>query len=184
MTYKLPAVVKRDEFGLPRLPDGRSLHPVIEEIAGGKVMSKACRDYGISPFVLWHWRKQDPDLDTAILTALEISAEDDVGEAWEIAKGLTPMNWQADRAKMQYLQWRAGKRFARVYGDRAPVINVGDQLTAIQFVVSDGEGQARQVPLTVALETAMAAAKGRRSQWITQPAIDGEAQVIENEGES
>jgi len=123
--YIVPATVKRDQYGLPIPPNGGSLFKVIERIADGKPVAEACEAEGIKPMLFYHWQSQDAALKAAAQTAYEISAENDVDRCAAIAEKINNENWQAERVRMQFYQWRAGKRFARLYGDKqAPAANV------------------------------------------------------------
>jgi hypothetical protein len=126
MAYKLPANVKYDKHGLPTIPpDGRSFMPVITDMANGASIIKACNNANINPMMFWHWRAQSPELDAAAKMALEIGGERDMDRAEQCIDDMTNDNVQVNREKVRFYQARAGKKFARLYGDKQqPVANV------------------------------------------------------------
>lgn len=120
MGYNPPDINKRDKHGLP-IYEGKSLFPVIEDIAIHGSISKAAREHGFSPFLFYAWRKNDPILNDAITVALQVAADDLVEACDKESDNMTNENYQVARERIRHYTWKASKLYPRAYGNDAKV---------------------------------------------------------------
>lgn len=96
--------------------------------------AEACKANGINPIKFWALRRTHPVIDEAYITALELGGESMAQKAIAAAEDATPEMFQVNRLKFDAYRWAAGKRYARVYGDKAGSVQITNNVSTVTQV--------------------------------------------------
>jgi hypothetical protein len=92
---------------------------ICERMIEGEDLVSICKsEHMPSRATLYRWMDGSPDLETRIARAREGLADYDASQIAEIARTSTKATAEGDRVRLAALQWLAGKRAPKRYGDK------------------------------------------------------------------
>jgi hypothetical protein len=114
------------------------------EIIAGASVASIC---GTSVFPhnessLWRYLHKDQEFASIIARAMETRSDRDIEECRSIAMGATAETWQLAQMQIRTLQWEAGKRRPKKYGDKLAHTGAsgdGPIELIVKHIGSDGE---------------------------------------------
>jgi hypothetical protein len=122
-------------MGAPTYYQQENVTAILEAIAAGASLTKACQKLGIPWKTVWNWRTRHPDFRAAYDRAVEERAHAQAEEVLDIADDDTrdvierkgkdgaahlvqnTVRVQRDRLRIQARQWSMGKALPERYGD-------------------------------------------------------------------
>jgi hypothetical protein len=120
----------------PKLDDADVIDELIERIIAGESIVVICSEESMpSARSLYREMANKPEFGVTIARAQEIGQSAAVDKCREIAEKSTPDSWQRDKFLVSTIQWEAGKRQAKRFGDKLDM-NLGGEVV-VKRVVSD-----------------------------------------------
>lgn len=150
----------RSEVHVLRLPVGRPskfsetvARHIIEQMHMGRTLIDICRQDSIAPHVVtvYRWLEMRSDFASAVARARKALAAHTEQRIVEAIEKTAQSTANADRVKIQGLQWLAARRDPAVYADRAPGVDVTinlDTLVAGSYAL-ERKREAKQVEAKV-----------------------------------
>jgi hypothetical protein len=123
------------EMGRPAIEWTPAMVESIEtEILSGRSIASICGTdvFPHNESTFWRHVAADKDFASIIARAVEGRSDRDIEQCREIAMGATAENWQLAQFQVRTLQWEAGKRKPKVYGDK--LAHTGEDGGAIQLL--------------------------------------------------
>lgn len=124
--------------GIPDIKEIPRLRELLLAIVAGSTMRDACKSIGLSPFMFWKYRKQNPDLDDAYEAATVMAREEVAQECLRIAKATTYETVSADRLLVETLKWQAARVLGgHTSGGRPVSVNVDARHVTVGSVIAE-----------------------------------------------
>jgi hypothetical protein len=117
-------------LGIPL--EARAYSNVLELVADGMSLRRACARVGISRSTWWRALQADSDLWSRYARARELQAEALASDIRDLADSVTPETANADRVRIDALKWIAAKLHPKVYGDYAGRPDAGSVTITLQ----------------------------------------------------
>lgn len=110
---------ERLKVGRPTLYRPEIADEICERMIEGEDIVTICKDDHMpSRVTVYRWMDGNPDFETRIARAREGLADYDASMIAEIARNTTKATAEGDRVRLAALQWLAGKRAPKRYGDK------------------------------------------------------------------
>lgn len=108
---------------------------IVVDIESGRSVASVCgsETFPHDESTFWRHFSQDADFASVIARAMETRSERDIEDCRQEAKNATAADWQVAQLRIRTMQWEAGRRKPKKYGDKT-------QLTG-----ADGDGPAELV---------------------------------------
>lgn len=110
------------------------LNTILDAIVSGESICQVLDALGISRATFYRRRLDTPEFETTIARAQELAQEANVDRTEQLAMTATVENWQLVQFQCRNMQWVAGKRKPKKYGDNAKIALTGEDGGPIQIV--------------------------------------------------